>query len=111
MLFFVFDLYCSASPEKPVITPVPPEVDAGSTVSVSCSVVHTCPSHPPVFSWSVPHLTSEITQTWTPQSIWETTSTITFMAAGGDGVQSLNCTATFWGGKQQVSTVQLNVKG
>ncbi|XP_062278442.1 uncharacterized protein LOC133983388 [Scomber scombrus] len=100
-----------ASPEKPVITPVPAEVDAGSTVSVSCSVTHTCPSHPPVFSWSVPHFTSKITHTETTQGIWETTSTITFMAAGGDGVQSLNCTATSWRGKQQASTVKLNVKG
>uniref|UniRef100_A0A8D0D5I4 Si:dkey-238d18.7 n=1 Tax=Sander lucioperca TaxID=283035 RepID=A0A8D0D5I4_SANLU len=83
------------------------EVDAGSTITVSCSVTHTCPSHPPVFSWSVPHLTSEVTHTWTPQGIWETTSTITFMAAGGDGVKNLTCTAISWGGKQRASTVQM----
>uniref|UniRef100_A0A8C9Z5L9 Si:dkey-238d18.7 n=1 Tax=Sander lucioperca TaxID=283035 RepID=A0A8C9Z5L9_SANLU len=88
-----------ASPDKPMMTSVPAEVDAGSTITVSCSVTHTCPSHPPVFSWSVPHLTSEVTHTWTPQGIWETTSTITFMAAGGDGVKNLTCTAISWGGK------------
>ncbi|KAI4811234.1 hypothetical protein KUCAC02_014149 [Chaenocephalus aceratus] len=30
-----------ASPEKPVMTPVPAEVDAGLTINVSCSVAHT----------------------------------------------------------------------
>ncbi|XP_008283248.1 uncharacterized protein LOC103359609 isoform X4 [Stegastes partitus] len=100
-----------ASPDKPVMTAVPAEVDAGSTITVSCSVAHTCQSHPPVFSWSVPNLSSEVSHTLTSRGIWETTSTITFMVAGGDGVQGLTCTATFWRGKQQASTVKLNVKG
>ncbi|XP_028280942.1 uncharacterized protein LOC114448280 isoform X2 [Parambassis ranga] len=100
-----------ASPEKPVMTPVPAEVDAGSTITASCSVTHTCPSHPPAFSWSVPNLTSEVSHTLMSGDTWETTSTISFMAAGGDGVKSLTCTATFWRGKQQASTAQLNVKG
>ncbi|KAK2844400.1 hypothetical protein Q5P01_011059 [Channa striata] len=100
-----------ASPENPVMTSVPPEVDAGSTLSVSCSVKHTCPSHPPVFSWSVQNLTSEDTHSLITQGLWETTSTITFVVAVGDGVKSLNCTATFWRDKAQVSTVKLNVKG
>uniref|UniRef100_A0A3B4XS48 Si:dkey-238d18.9 n=1 Tax=Seriola lalandi dorsalis TaxID=1841481 RepID=A0A3B4XS48_SERLL len=98
------------SPDKPVMTQVPTEVDAGSTLSVSCSVTHTCPSHPPEFSWSVPNLTSEVTHTLTTRGTWETTSTITFMVAGGDGVKSLTCTAIFWRDKQQASTVTLNVK-
>ncbi|XP_027142177.1 myelin-associated glycoprotein isoform X2 [Larimichthys crocea] len=102
-----------ASLEKPVMTQVPKEVEAGSTISVSCSVTHTCPSHPPVFSWSVPNLTSAVSHTGLPGSrgSWETTSTITFMAAGGDGEKSLTCTATSWREKQQASTVKLTVKG
>ncbi|XP_068592620.1 uncharacterized protein [Cebidichthys violaceus] len=100
-----------ASPGKPVMTSVPAEIYAGSTITVSCSVTHTCPSHPPVFSWSVPNLTSEVTHTSTPQGIWQTTSTITFMAAGGDGAKTLTCTAIWWRNKQQANTVQLTVKG
>ncbi|XP_054478238.1 Schwann cell myelin protein-like isoform X2 [Anoplopoma fimbria] len=100
-----------ASPGKPVMTSVPAEIDAGSTITVSCSVTHTCPSHPPVFSWSVPNLTNEVTHTSMPQGIWQTTSTITFVAAGGDGAKSLTCTALWWGDKQQAHTVQLTVKG
>ncbi|KAK2910388.1 uncharacterized protein [Channa argus] len=100
-----------ASPEKPVMTSVPAEVDAGSTLIVSCSVKHTCPSHPPVFSWSVQNLTSEVMHTQMTQGLWETTSTITFIVPAGDGVKNLNCTATFWRNKEQVSAVKLNVKG
>ncbi|XP_035528098.1 uncharacterized protein LOC118335777 isoform X2 [Morone saxatilis] len=100
-----------ASPEKPVMTPVPAEVDAGSTITVSCSVTHTCPSHPPVVSWSVPSLTSEVIHTSMQQGIWQTTSTISFMVAGGDGVKNLTCTAISWRDKQQANTVKLTVKG
>uniref|UniRef100_A0A8P4G896 Ig-like domain-containing protein n=1 Tax=Dicentrarchus labrax TaxID=13489 RepID=A0A8P4G896_DICLA len=99
------------SPEKPVMTSVPAEVDAGSTITVSCSVMHTCPSHPPVLSWSVPSLTSEVIHTSMQQGIWQTTSTISFMVAGGDGVKNLTCTAISWRGKQQANTVKLTVKG
>ncbi|XP_075882200.1 uncharacterized protein LOC142888052 isoform X3 [Nelusetta ayraudi] len=100
-----------ASPEKPVMSQVPAEVDAGSTINVSCSVTHTCASHPPDFSWNVPNLTSEVGHTQILRGVWQMTSLITFMAEGGDGVKPLTCTATFWRGKQQASTLTLTVKG
>uniref|UniRef100_A0A669EE39 Uncharacterized LOC102075623 n=1 Tax=Oreochromis niloticus TaxID=8128 RepID=A0A669EE39_ORENI len=100
-----------ASPEKPVMTPVPEEVDAGSTITVSCSVTHTCSSHPPVFSWSVSHLTSEVSHIMMSRGTWQTTSTITFIVTEGDGVRNLTCNAIFWRNRQQAHTVSLNVKG
>lgn len=90
---------------------IPKEVDAGAVVTVSCSVTHTCPSHPPELSWSVSDLTREATHTMSPQGTWKTTSTITFLADGGDGEKSLTCTATYWGGKKQSSSAQLTVTG
>uniref|UniRef100_A0A3Q0SXL8 Si:dkey-238d18.9 n=1 Tax=Amphilophus citrinellus TaxID=61819 RepID=A0A3Q0SXL8_AMPCI len=84
------------SPEKPVMSPLPEATDAGSTITVSCSVTHTCSSHPPVFSWSVAILTSEVSHTMMSQGIWQTTSTISFTVTEGDGDRSLTCTATFW---------------
>lgn len=109
-----FNILCftpTASPEKPVMTSVPAEVDAGSTVTVSCSVNHTCSSHPPEFSWSVPDITSQVSDTLVSPGIWQRTSTITFMVSGGDGVKSLTCTAIFWHEKQQANTVTLVTKG
>ncbi|XP_041834941.1 uncharacterized protein LOC121635704 [Melanotaenia boesemani] len=100
-----------ASPDKPEMSSVPAEVDAGSSVTVSCSVSHTCPSHPPEFSWSVPNISSEVSDTLLSRGVWQRTSTITFVVAGGDGAQSLTCTAIFWREKQQASTAMLTVKG
>ncbi|XP_056901509.1 uncharacterized protein LOC130532721 isoform X2 [Takifugu flavidus] len=100
-----------ASPDKPAMTQIPTEVDAGTIVTVSCSVTHTCSSHPPEFSWSVSNLTSEATHTLLPQGVWKSTSTITFMADGGDGEKSLTCTASYWRGRKQATTGQLTVKG
>lgn len=93
------------------MTQIPEEVDAGAVVTVSCSVTHTCSSHPPEFSWSVSDLTKEATHTMLPQGTWKTTSTITFLADGGDGEKRLTCTATYWRGKKQSSSAQLTVKG
>lgn len=90
---------------------MPEEVDAGAVVTVSCSVTHTCPSHPPEFSWSVSELTKEATHTLLPQGAWKTTSTITFLADGGDGEKSLSCTAAYWRSRKQSSSGRLTVKG
>lgn len=123
MIFYFFNIsylsthlftnhhFCSASPDKPAMTQIPTEVDAGTIVMVSCSVTHTCSSHPPEFSWSVSTLTSEATHTVLPQGVWKSTSTITFMAEGGDGEKSLTCTATYWLGRKHSATGQLTVKG
>lgn len=111
LTMFASNSPCSASPEKPAMSPLPKEVHAGSTINVSCSVAHTCASHPPEFSWSVPNLTSELEHIMVSQGTWKITSIITFMADGGDGLKHLTCTATFWRGKQQTSTSTLRVKG
>uniref|UniRef100_A0A3Q2PY36 Si:dkey-238d18.9 n=1 Tax=Fundulus heteroclitus TaxID=8078 RepID=A0A3Q2PY36_FUNHE len=89
------------SPDKPVMSSVPAQVNAGSTVTVSCSVSHSCSSHPPEISWSVPPINNDVSDTLVSRGVWKRTSTITFMVAAGDGLKNLTCTATFWGGKKQ----------
>uniref|UniRef100_A0A8C8DH28 Ig-like domain-containing protein n=1 Tax=Oryzias sinensis TaxID=183150 RepID=A0A8C8DH28_9TELE len=101
----------TASPEKPEITGVPAEVDAGSALTVSCSVTHTCPSHSPEFSWSVPHISSAVSDSLMSGGIWQSTSIINFIVAPGDGVKNLTCTASFWREKKGVTTAALTVTG
>uniref|UniRef100_A0A3P9IT96 Uncharacterized protein n=1 Tax=Oryzias latipes TaxID=8090 RepID=A0A3P9IT96_ORYLA len=91
------------------ITGVPAEVDAGSALTVSCSVTHTCPSHSPEFSWSVPHISSAVSDSLMSGGIWQRTSIINFIVAPGDGVKNLTCTASFWGEKKGVTTATLTV--
>ncbi|KAM4735172.1 uncharacterized protein FYW61_005721 isoform 2-T2 [Anableps anableps] len=100
-----------ASPDKPVMSSVPAEVNAGSAVTVSCSVSYSCSSHPPAFSWSVPFINNEVSDTLLSRGVWKRTSTITFVVAGGDGLKNLSCIATFWREKKQASTVTLIVQG
>uniref|UniRef100_A0A3B5K7R4 Ig-like domain-containing protein n=1 Tax=Takifugu rubripes TaxID=31033 RepID=A0A3B5K7R4_TAKRU len=86
--------------------------------SVVCSVQHTCFSSPPLLTISgilgsdrTSDTSVEATHTLLPQGVWKSTSTITFMADGGDGEKSLTCTASYWRGRKQATTGQLTVKG
>lgn len=90
---------------------VPTEVNAGSTVTVSCSVSHTCSSHPPEFSWSVPSVNNEVSDTSLSRGVWKRTSTITFVVPGGDGLKNLTCIATFWPKHKYARTFTLIVQG
>ncbi|KAK7926297.1 hypothetical protein WMY93_008607 [Mugilogobius chulae] len=100
-----------ASPDKPVMTKIVPEADAGSVARVSCSVTHTCSTHPPKFAWSIAPLTNEVTQTALSRSVWETTSNISFTVPAGDGLQNVTCTAIFWRDKQESEIGHFIVKG
>uniref|UniRef100_A0A3B3I3R8 Uncharacterized protein n=1 Tax=Oryzias latipes TaxID=8090 RepID=A0A3B3I3R8_ORYLA len=82
------------------------EVDAGSALTVSCSVTHTCPSDSPEFSWSVPHISSAVSDSLISGGIWQRTSIINFIVTPGDGVKNLTCTASFWREKKGVTTAR-----
>ncbi|KAI4898250.1 hypothetical protein NFI96_031955, partial [Prochilodus magdalenae] len=43
-----------ATPDKPVISDLPEELEPGKKYTITCSVTHTCPSHPPSITWSIP---------------------------------------------------------
>ncbi|XP_030225228.1 Schwann cell myelin protein [Gadus morhua] len=100
-----------ASPERPRLTAAPTDVDAGSVINATCSVNHTCPSQPPVLTWSHPTNTAVIGHTWMGQGVWETSSTVTLIPEWGDGTKHLSCTATFSKRRVQVAIVQFTVKG
>ncbi|XP_015254789.1 PREDICTED: uncharacterized protein LOC107100712 isoform X2 [Cyprinodon variegatus] len=93
-----------ASPDKPEMTSIPAELNAGSIGTLSCSVSHACFSHPPEFTWNVPIINNKVSDTLLSRGVWQRTSTINFVVPGGDGLKNLTCTATFWGQKKQAST-------
>ncbi|KAM8827297.1 myelin-associated glycoprotein isoform 1-T2 [Synchiropus picturatus] len=84
------------------------EVD-NKTMTASCSVSHSCPASPPVFTWShsglqhsYPHLLSD--------GQWTLASTLTFHPTYADHRQTLQCTVTYRGGQQQNASRILEVK-
>ncbi|XP_067458014.1 myelin-associated glycoprotein-like isoform X2 [Thunnus thynnus] len=94
---------------NPINFSVKEEVEEGVKVSASCSVSHSCPASPPVFTWS--HSGQEHFQ---PQQLengqWEATSTLTFQPTRTDNNKPLQCTVTYKGGQHQKTSKVLKVK-
>ncbi|XP_064803936.1 sialoadhesin-like [Oncorhynchus masou masou] len=84
-------------------------VKVGEEVSASCSVSHSCPSDPPLLTWSHSGTPSIQSQQQT-KGQWEETSTLTFRSSNADNNQPLVCTAAYRGGKTVKSSKMLTVK-
>uniref|UniRef100_A0A673XGR9 Ig-like domain-containing protein n=1 Tax=Salmo trutta TaxID=8032 RepID=A0A673XGR9_SALTR len=96
------------SPDPPSLS-VMEEVKVGEVVSVSCSVSHSCPSDPPLLTWSHSGTPSIQSQQQT-NSQWEEKLTLTFRPSIADNNQPLVCTAAYKGGMTVSSSKTINVK-
>ncbi|KAM9852136.1 sialic acid-binding Ig-like lectin 13 [Aulostomus maculatus] len=84
------------------------EAVGGQIMNASCSVSHSCPASPPVFTWS--HPGQQLFQSQqSDQGQWEATSTLTFPAAPADNNKVLQCTVTYKGGQKQKTSKTLKV--
>ncbi|KAM6910451.1 myelin-associated glycoprotein [Xenentodon cancila] len=92
------------------LTPLKSPVQ-GKPYTVTCSVQHTCPSHPPTLSWTR-ETEDEIAEIHEAQSLgrWKAVSVLTFIPSEKDDYTDLTCTATFNGGKTTSKTLKLYVK-
>ncbi|XP_060754136.1 sialoadhesin-like isoform X2 [Neoarius graeffei] len=88
---------------------IPEEMSSGKRVTTTCSVVHSCPSDPPKFTWSHKgtHSSQSLQQT---NGQWKITSSLSFTLSRTDHKKTLNCTAQFPGGKKSSSRTTLEVK-
>nr|XP_021322206.1 myeloid cell surface antigen CD33-like [Danio rerio] len=99
------------TPDTPVISPLPNDIEPGTAVTVKCSVKHTCSSHPPEIIWSVPTVRETISHNPMDEGVWETVSTVNFIPTGYEEEDKIVCNAKFWGGKTQSnSSAPLSVK-
>ncbi|XP_058655180.1 Schwann cell myelin protein-like isoform X2 [Onychostoma macrolepis] len=99
-----------ASPNKPVMSSLPEDIEPGTDVAVKCSVNHTCSTHPPEITWSVPTARETISHNHMGGGVWETVSAVTFIPTGYEEKDEIVCTANFWGGKTQENTAFLRVR-
>lgn len=89
-----------------------PQVDllgiakVGEQVTLSCSVLHTCPPTPPTLSLSISRGTRESTHTHLHDGKWKTTTEITWTVEEDD--KSVTCTVTYAGG--QTSNTEIRLK-
>ncbi|TMS10810.1 Myelin-associated glycoprotein [Larimichthys crocea] len=91
--------------------PPPPSlsVKVDKKVRASCSVSHTCPTKPPLFSWSRPGAVKRQLKRlnkWT----WQVVSTLTFVPLRTDFNKPLNCSVQYRGGKQVNSSMILRIR-
>ncbi|XP_062322143.1 B-cell receptor CD22-like [Osmerus eperlanus] len=95
-------------PELPTLS-VSEEVRVGELFTASCSVSHSCPTDPPVLTWSH-SATPTVQSQQLSKGQWEVTSSLTFAPTVADHNKSLSCTAAYRGGKKAESSQTLNVK-
>uniref|UniRef100_A0A9J8APD8 Ig-like domain-containing protein n=1 Tax=Cyprinus carpio carpio TaxID=630221 RepID=A0A9J8APD8_CYPCA len=99
-----------ASPDKPVMSSLPEDIEPRTPIAIKCSVNHTCSSHPPQITWSVPTSQESISHSHMGGGVWETVSAVTFIPTGYEERDEIVCTANFWGGRTQENTAFLNIR-
>ncbi|XP_074510091.1 B-cell receptor CD22 [Sebastes fasciatus] len=93
----------------PIHFAVKEEVVAGQTVSATCSVSHSCPASPPVFTWSHPG-EPQVQSHQLDNGQWTATSTLRFHPTSADHDKPLQCTVTYHGGQHHKTSRILKVK-
>lgn len=78
----------------------------GEPVSLSCSVLHTCPSTPPTLTLSITRGTPKLTQTPLHDGKWKTTIEITWTVEEND--KSVTCTVSYAGGQTTKTEISIN---
>ncbi|XP_061808434.1 myelin-associated glycoprotein isoform X1 [Nerophis lumbriciformis] len=84
------------------------ETDNNNMIA-SCSVTHSCPASPPVFSWSCSGQQQYEAQVLT-NGQWKATSTLTFTPHANNKDKHVECSVTYKGGQQQKESRPLNIK-
>lgn len=78
----------------------------GEPVTVSCSVLHTCPPTPPTLSLSISRGSARFINTPLHHGIWKATKEITWTVEENDN--SVTCTASYRGGQTSKTEINLN---
>uniref|UniRef100_A0A3Q1ESE1 Myelin-associated glycoprotein-like n=1 Tax=Acanthochromis polyacanthus TaxID=80966 RepID=A0A3Q1ESE1_9TELE len=88
----------------------PPTAIEGQPYTVTCSIIHTCPSHWPKLSWT--GRIGEIREDHKDirYGNWETQSILTFVPEEKDDHGEITCTAEFFGQKTSSKSFSLYVK-
>lgn len=97
-----------AAPPEPTLEQFSAATE-GHPYIITCSVVHTCPTHPPTLTWS---RTGEVFEVHKEvlRGYWEKRSTLTFIPGEEDDHKEITCTATFHGPKSSSKTLKVFVK-
>ncbi|KAM9310461.1 B-cell receptor CD22-like [Pholidichthys leucotaenia] len=89
------DIQVKAKPPSPTLTPSPLKVKEGSSVSLTCSALASCLSHPPTLTWT-PNLGQSVETLQKKQDKTKVqTSVLTFTASYLHHGQKISCSAVY----------------
>lgn len=112
MISFVEDcveLNMLTEPPKPTLIQ-PKTATQGEPYTVTCSVIHTCPTHVPKLTWNLDSTKVIVHQKDIKHGNWETLSILTVIPEEKDDNSEITCTAEFNGGLKSPETFTLHVK-
>ncbi|XP_025767091.1 myelin-associated glycoprotein [Oreochromis niloticus] len=112
MFSFVEDcvkLNMLTEPPKPTVIK-PKTATLGEPYTVTCSVIHTCPTHVPKLTWNHDSAKVTVHHKDIKQGNWVTQSILTFIPEEKDDNREITCTAEFNGGLKSPETFTIHVK-
>ncbi|CAH2318625.1 B-cell receptor CD22-like [Pelobates cultripes] len=86
------------------------DIQEGKTISIYCSVTHTCASSPPSLEWNKAGHPISVRHEDISGGYWRVQSEIRYSPSYQDHNTSLGCTATFQNGKRFYQYTILNIK-
>uniref|UniRef100_I3K7Q3 Ig-like domain-containing protein n=2 Tax=Oreochromis niloticus TaxID=8128 RepID=I3K7Q3_ORENI len=102
------ELNMLTEPPKPTVIKLQ-TATKGEPYTVTCSVIHTCPTHVPKLTWNHDSAKVTVHHKDIKQGNWETQSILTFIPEEDDN-REITCTAEFNGGLKSSFTFTLHVK-
>ncbi|OCT56875.1 hypothetical protein XELAEV_180042721mg, partial [Xenopus laevis] len=100
----------SDDPNEPSIE-IPTDLTEGESVSISCSVEHTCPSSPPTLQWNKAGYNITYNQTRLKDGVWKATTVMEYLPSYQDHGTELICNATYPSGlKSNRCLATLNIR-
>ncbi|XP_026041597.1 myelin-associated glycoprotein-like isoform X2 [Astatotilapia calliptera] len=103
------ELYMLTEPPKPTVIK-PKTATQGEAYTVTCSVIHTCPTHVPKLTWNLDSTKVIVHHKDIKHGNWETQSILTFIPEEKDDNSEITCTAEFNGVLKSPETFTLHVK-
>ncbi|OCT56877.1 hypothetical protein XELAEV_18004274mg [Xenopus laevis] len=102
-------VYLSDVPNKPSIQ-IPSSLKEEESVSISCSVEHTCPSSPPSLRWNKDGYNLTATQEKLKDGVWKVDTVMAYLPSYQDHGTTLECEATYPNGLKSQHMTTLNIK-
>lgn len=100
--------FCAGEPDPPSLSAVEKDVKSGESLTLSCSVYHFCPPHPPTITWSREGSVTVQSEALTGGQ-YKLTSNLTFNLNASDHQRLITCAAQHHGGKSNTKSVTLRV--